>query len=159
MLVSVPDTKNTIVEPPMTEQVAYKFLAQIEGLDLAQLDFHMALDKDLRKARNKLMSKKPNHLNISLPIAMAVTAYARIQIYQFKEYILNKGGILYYTDTDSIFTNVHLPEDMVNSELGAMKLEYIACNAIFLAPKVYGVELFREEALALPLIKRIIIKK
>lgn len=103
--------------------------------------------EDLRKTRNKLTSKNPHHLDISLPIAIAVTAYARIQIYQFKDYIIKNGGTLYYTDTDSIHASIPLPTAMVSGALGKMKLEYIACNAVYLAPKVYGVELFREEDL------------
>ena len=85
VLISVPDTKNKYVEMPMTEQEANNFLAKEEGVDIDELESRMALDKDLCKTRNKLMSKKPNHLDISLPIAMAVNAYDRIQIYQFKE--------------------------------------------------------------------------
>ena len=40
-----------------------------------------------------------------------------------------------------------LPEDMVSGALGKMKLEYISCNAFYLAPKVYSVELFIDEDL------------
>ena len=40
-----------------------------------------------------------NKINISLPIAAAVTAYARIHMTQF---INNPHYILYYTDTESI---------------------------------------------------------
>ena len=46
---------------------------------------------------------------------------------------------LYYSDTDSIYISKPLSEDLVsNTELGKMKLEYIAKKAVFLAPKVYG---------------------
>ncbi|KDQ05583.1 hypothetical protein BOTBODRAFT_81997, partial [Botryobasidium botryosum FD-172 SS1] len=77
------------------------------------------------------------YLNISLPISAAVTAYARMNIYQYKDSVVKQGGTLYYSDTDSIFTSMPLPESMVSAELGKMKLEYVASRAVFLAPKVY----------------------
>jgi hypothetical protein len=45
---------------------------------------------------------------------------------------------LYYSDTDSFFSSVPLPENLVNNKLGAWKLEYVIKKAIFLAPKVYA---------------------
>lgn len=58
-----------------------------------------------------------------LYISAAVTAYARIHINKIKLYIISKGGIIYYSDTDSVVTNLELPDYMVNSnELGKLKL-------------------------------------
>jgi hypothetical protein len=74
-------------------------------------------------------------LNISVPIAAAVTASARIHMSQFKTL---KGITLFYTDTDSIDINKPLPSKFIGKELGFMKLEHIFNEAIFLAPKVYG---------------------
>lgn len=74
-------------------------------------------------------------LNISVPVAAAVTASARIHMSQFKTM---KDIILYYTDTDSIDINKPLPSKYIGKELGKMKLEHIFNEAIFLAPKVYG---------------------
>lgn len=76
-----------------------------------------------------------------MPIAAAVTAYARCNIYEYKKYVVDAGGVLYYSDTDSIFASIPLHDSMVSSELGAMKLEYVGDAAIFLAPKVYIVKL------------------
>jgi len=54
---------------------------------------------------------------------------------QFKN---NPNFKLFYSDTDSIYIDRPLPEDMVsNTILGKMKLENILNTAIFLAPKMY----------------------
>ena len=138
MLVGVPIYKNRVVEPSPTLSAkdAYTVIAKEYNISLELIDNLLPgqeSDTSALKRFNKLTSEaKHNYLNISLPIAMAVTSYARMRIYEFKAYA-GKENLL-YSDTDSIFTTVPLPLHMVNSELGAMKLEYIACNAIFLAP-------------------------
>jgi DNA polymerase elongation subunit (family B) len=73
--------------------------------------------------------------NVSIPIASAITAYARIHMSQFKN---NPDFKLFYSDTDSIYIDKPLSNDLVSSTiLGKMKLEYIIKKAIFLTPKVY----------------------
>jgi hypothetical protein len=82
--------------------------------------------------------------NVNIAIAAAITGYARIYMSQFKN---NPNLKLFYTDTDSIYTNLN-PEQMnelfpgiVNSkELGKLKLENISTKAIFLSPKCYCLE-------------------
>jgi DNA polymerase elongation subunit (family B) len=76
--------------------------------------------------------------NVSIAIAAAITAYARIHMSQFKN---NPLINLYYSDTDSIYVDKPLPEYMIESKvLGKLNLEYICKNAIFLSPKVYYLE-------------------
>lgn len=80
-----------------------------------------------------------NIQNINISIAAAITAYARIHMSQFK----NNPTLpnLYYTDTDSLYFDGPLPEEFVDSKrLGALKLEGIYDEAIFLAPKVYALK-------------------
>jgi hypothetical protein len=73
--------------------------------------------------------------NVNVAIASAITAYSRIHMSQFKN---NKDINLYYTDTDSIYTDSDLNSNLIDSKLlGKLKLEYICSKAIFLAPKVY----------------------
>lgn len=84
------------------------------------------------------------NLNTSVGIASAITAYARIYMYQFKNF---KNTNVYYTDTDSIAIDKKLPEIFVGNELGKFKLEYIAEKSIFLAPKVYCCKTKNEEVL------------
>lgn len=73
--------------------------------------------------------------NISIGIAAAVTAYARVHMSQF---LGDKNLNVLYTDTDSIDIDKPLNPKFIGPELGLMKLEYIFDEAVFLAPKVYG---------------------
>lgn len=79
--------------------------------------------------------------NINIVIASAITAYARINRSQYKN---NSNLKLYYTDNDSIYTNLNtyqmnnlFPKIINFSELGKLKLETISNKAIFISPKVY----------------------
>jgi hypothetical protein len=81
------------------------------------------------------ISEQRKILNLSIPISLAVTSYARILMSQFKTM---KNINLYYTDTDSIDIDKPLDEIIIGKELGKMKLEHVFDKAIFLAPKVYG---------------------
>jgi hypothetical protein len=82
---------------------------------------------------NTLLDGHKETHNVSISIASAITA--RIHMSQFKN---NPDFKLYYSDTDSAYTDRPLPEDLVNSKvLGKMKLENVLTKAIFLAPKMY----------------------
>jgi len=57
---------------------------------------------------------------------------------QFKN---NKLIKLYYTDTDSIYTDSNIDLTMISEKtLGKLKLENVCSKTIFLAPKVYYLE-------------------
>lgn len=74
--------------------------------------------------------------NISIAIASAITAYARIHMTQFKN---NPDYNLFYSDTDSIVIDKPLPEYQVDSKLiGYMKHENTLLEGTFIAPKCYG---------------------
>jgi uncharacterized protein (DUF342 family) len=90
--------------------------------------------------------------DVSLTTAAAVTAYARVymsklkkdmsklkkdmsklkkdmsklkkDMSKLKKDILNRGGNIYYTDTDSIVTDIPLDDSLVGEGLGMFKLEY-----------------------------------
>lgn len=52
--------------------------------------------------------------------------------------ILSKKSNLYYSDTDSIVTDIKLPVDMVSEkEIGKLKLKDHIYKGIFISPKVY----------------------
>jgi DNA polymerase elongation subunit (family B) len=92
---------------------------------------HRAKSKDV----NTLLDNASETHNISISVASAITAYARIHMSQFKN---NPKIKLFYTDTDSAYVDRPLPENLVNNKvLGKMKLENIIHKAIFLAPKLY----------------------
>jgi len=81
---------------------------------------------------------KEDH-NVSIGIAAAVTAYARIIMSQFKN---NKElPNLYYSDTDSLYFDGPIPDSFISPTiLGKLKLEGIYDQAVFLAPKVYALQ-------------------
>jgi hypothetical protein len=86
------------------------------------------------KSDNIMEDENSTH-NINVAVASAVTSYSRIHMSQFKN---NKEFNLYYTDTDSIYVDKPLSEDLISSKiLGKLKLENVCNKAIFLSPKVY----------------------
>ena len=77
----------------------------------------------------------PKYQEISISISAAVTSYARIHMSQF---LSNSNLNIFYTDTDSIYTDSKLNDNFIGKELGQMKLEYIFKDCVFICPKVYG---------------------
>ena len=65
--------------------------------------------------------------DINVAVASAITAGARVHMSYFKN---NPLFNLYYSDTDSAVTDQPLPQDMIGTELGQMKLEYIINKSI-----------------------------
>lgn len=105
----------------------YKIVNKENIFDSIELGDHLLIGLNIE-------SDEDNN-NISIGVAAAITAYARIHMSQFKN---NPDYILYYTDTDSGYFDRALPSTMVNSKvLGKMKLENVLDRVIFLAPKVY----------------------
>jgi hypothetical protein len=95
---------------------------------------------DFVKVLSQYEDKEIQSLNItSIPLSAAITAYSRIHITRIKHDILNKlKGKIYYSDTDSIVTDVELPESIVHStELGKLKLEHKINTGIFISGKLY----------------------
>jgi hypothetical protein len=61
----------------------------------------------------------------SIYTAAVVLSYAIIHMMKAMIYVLNNGGNIYYTDTDSLVIDIKLPETMVDSQkLGYFKLEH-----------------------------------
>lgn len=135
-LVGTEVIKNTDVSPPPTQEEAMLIMARKRNITLAELSERLSTSYGLKKELES-MQKPGTYLQISLPISAAVTAYARCNIYQYTDSAVKEGGILYYSDTDSIFTSKPLSDAMVSPELGMMKLEYQAERAVFLAPVSY----------------------
>jgi len=80
--------------------------------------------------------------NISIPVASAVTSYARIYMSKVKLDILSKGGKIFYSDTDSIITDIEMDKEYVDQkQIGKFKLEYFIDKAIMPSPKVYILKL------------------
>jgi hypothetical protein len=107
-----------------------KFFDQIEDkIDLGEYVLIFYNTTDLNKEEDK-----STH-NVSIAIAAAITAYSGIHMSIFKN---NPKINLYYTDTDSIYTDSEVDENLISSNiLGKLKVENISKKAIFLAPKLY----------------------
>jgi hypothetical protein len=74
-------------------------------------------------------------------IASAVTSYARIEMMELKMLLLRLGIKLFYTDTDSIFTDKEIPEHLIGKDLGQLKDELngkFIKRGYFLGIKKYG---------------------
>lgn len=68
-------------------------------------------------------------------IASAITSQARIEMHKWFTKVFDRGGSIWYCDTDSIVTDVKLP---TGEDLGEMDLEGTLEKGIYLAPKVYA---------------------
>jgi hypothetical protein len=87
-----------------------------------------------RPGRLENFSKFNNKKNVSIPLASAITSYARIFMSEYKN---NSKYILLYTDTDSAFIIGDFEQKLIGKELGQWKLENTFKKIIFLSPKVY----------------------
>ena len=79
--------------------------------------------------------------DVSLTTAAAITSYARIHMSKIKLDILSKGGHIYYTDTDSIVTDIPLDPKIVGDKLGQFRLEGEVIEAYFATSKTYWMRL------------------
>ena len=127
----------------MNKIISYKEI----GDDKLLVTYLPKLDYDIVNSHNldfiKVLSKhKDKELssidNTSIVISAAVTAYARIYINKIKLYILSHSKNIYYSDTDSIVTDMKLGDHMVdNKEIGKLKLEHKINKGIFITNKTY----------------------
>jgi len=127
----------------------YKINSYIELSDnkymvsyIPKLDHNVITSHNL--SITKLVSKygdkeSTSHSSTSVAMSAAVNSYARIHISKIKLLILNSGGKIYYSDTDSIVTDLKLPDTMVHkNELGKLKLEHEISKSIFISGKSYA---------------------
>src|ERR1700723_2112011 len=98
---------------------------------------------DILKSKNsngKITYKEEKYNSVSIALASAITAYSRIYMNKIKLHILNKGGKLYYTDTDSIVTDIKLDSSMIGIEMGKFKLEHEVAEGYFISNKTYAIK-------------------
>jgi hypothetical protein len=84
-------------------------------------------------------NKEPN-LKSSVPIAAAITAYARMELAPL---LLDDSLDIFYIDTDSYkckqkITDLNKYKHLNHNDLGALKYEGTYSESLFLLPKVYG---------------------
>lgn len=72
-----------------------------------------------------------------IAIASAVINYAKIIITKTKLNIINKGGNIYYNNTNNIVTNTSLNFKLVGKNLGLFKLVHTIKKAYFITGKTY----------------------
>ena len=72
-------------------------------------------------------------------VSAHITALARVRLWEFMKMAVEKGGRIYYLDTDSLITDVELP---TSNRLGDLKDEYPGESLRYMAvqPKVYMIE-------------------
>lgn len=111
-------------------------------------DFHKYTD--IKYADEELgFIEIPTEVNseyIQVQVASYVTSRARLVLLKGLRDVINRGGRVYYCDTDSIVSDIPLSDEIVHPEkLGYYKLEGEPIKALFLRPKVYT-ELFENES-------------
>lgn len=113
-----------------------KLVSYIPKLDYDLINSH---GLDFLKVVAKYKDAELQPINTtSIVISAAITAYARIHITNLKLEILKQGGNLYYSDTDSIVTDIELQDSLVSpNKLGLLKLEHVLDEAIFISNKIY----------------------
>lgn len=75
--------------------------------------------------------------NVSVGVSAGITSYSSIFMLRIKQKILAMGGQIYYTDTDSIVTDIPLPKEFMGVGIGKFKLEHKVIRGYFIAPKLY----------------------
>jgi len=135
------------LSPYLNEYMLSDDPTDLHDSDCIQLGSNVADSKllvELPKMKNDYKSYKIsqnegdryNLANISLPMAMFVTAYARMVMSKYK---VKYADNLYYSDTDSIVLDKPLPDSVVSdTQLGLFKLEHEIQEGVFIAPKVYA---------------------
>jgi hypothetical protein len=115
------------------------FIDSSEILELLEFDDKLFIQYiDENKIKNFNNDKMVGEINSNIAIASAITAYSRMIMADIKLYCLNNNIKILYSDTDSIFTDKPLPDNLIGQGIGQWKLEGFYKKAVFLAPKVYG---------------------
>ncbi|KZT15563.1 hypothetical protein NEOLEDRAFT_1081995, partial [Neolentinus lepideus HHB14362 ss-1] len=99
------------------------------------LDFMKVLEKE---SKTNIENNLDLFKDVSIATAAFVTSYARIFINKIKLEILENGGNIYYSDTDSIvLNNTYLNNNWIGDNIGQFKLEYVIKEAYFISNKTY----------------------
>jgi hypothetical protein len=109
------------------------------------LDYQSILKNEKTFNINKAKSnnKETNFKDISIATAAMVTSYARVFMHKAKFNILEKGGEIYYSDTDSLVIGNLTIKDIplnIGTGIGDFKIEHYINKGYFLSNKLYGIE-------------------
>jgi hypothetical protein len=95
--------------------------------------------KVLNKNKTRIKKEEQNTFrNVSVGVSAAVTSYSSVFMSKIKNHILSRGGKIYYTDTDSIVTDIKLPDELIGEDLGQFKQDPIILRGYFISSKLYG---------------------
>jgi len=107
------------------------------------LDYYKVI---LNERKNNIVGKIDVFQDTSIIISAFTTAYARVHMHQIKLDILANGGKIYYSDTDSMVTNLSLDQlkeimpDRIGNKLGQLKFEHTVNEAFFISNKTYALK-------------------
>jgi len=74
-------------------------------------------------------------------IASYITSWARVILLSKIDYVIKKGGKIFYMDTDSIFTDIKIDDNsFIGNELGKMKLEKEGKEITITGSKTYIID-------------------
>ena len=96
--------------------------------------------KSKSRSKSKISSNDDTYRDVSIVISSAVNAYARIYMQTIKLDILRKGGLIYYTDTDSLITNKPLDDKLIGKDIGQFKIVDIIIKLYVISAKSYAYE-------------------
>nr|QWO71373.1 DNA polymerase [Termitomyces sp. DKA64] len=130
--------------------VTYKPLVNKAICESHNLDYQTVI---LNENKGNILNNIDVFQDTSIIISAFTTAYARVHMHKTKLEILAKGGSIYYSDTDSLVTNLTLNQleeiipDRIGNTLGKLKLEYNIKEAYFISNKTYALKLDNEEVI------------
>ncbi len=109
--------------------------------DTLGIDVLKVRDSELDSKDSNIIDIENTFPGVSVAISAAVTAYGRVYMCKLKILILKLGGKIYYSDTDSIVTDLDLehiiPNRIDSKELGKLKKEYYVEKGYFISGKTY----------------------
>lgn len=115
--------------------VTYGSKISLSICESQDVDFTRTFSNEIKRYKNEGFDEERLH-DVSIAISSAVTSYSRIYMSKIKLDILKTGSI-YYTDTDSIVTDVKLGDKYVGNEIGKLKLEHEIKEGYFISNKTY----------------------
>jgi hypothetical protein len=121
--------------------LTYLPLLDKEVCDSQNIDYHKAI---LNERSHNIEKFVIVFQDTSIIFSAFTSAYARVQMHKIKLDILAAGGLLYYSDTGSIVTDLSLDKlkevmpEKVGKEVGQLKFEYKINKGYFISNKTYA---------------------
>ena len=134
----IASTRKVISQKFITENDFLLTFNPIISKDICEqhgLDYLKVLTKE---KKNNIEYKANTFKDISVVIPAFITSYARIFMNEKKLEILKKGGVSYYTDTDSlVLDKTYINKSWIGDKIGEFKLEHDVKEAYFISNKTY----------------------